>query len=87
LGKTYKIDQLQAIESELMMQEGIYMQPMLINQFTYLRSMLSFSDQRPGHGAHKRLEHLKAVWEGIACRLNALELSDFPILIEEGFED
>ncbi len=87
LGKTDKIDQPQVIESELIMQEGVYMQPMLSNQFAYLRSMLSFSDQQPGHGAYKRLQYLKTVWKGIAYRPNGSELSDFPIVTGDGFED
>ncbi len=86
-GKTDKINQLDAISSELIMQEGIYMQPMLINQFAYLRSMMGSADQRPGDDAFEQLNHLKSVWEGLVSRINALELSDFPITTGDGFED
>lgn len=86
-GKTDKVGQLQAIESELIMQEGIYMQPMLINQFAYLRSMLSTSDQIPGNDAYERFAYLKSVWEGLVSQINALELSDIPITTGESLED
>lgn len=79
IGEKDKVNQLNAISSELIMQEGIYMQPMLINQFSYLRSMMSSADQKPGNHAYEQLQHLKSTWEGIVSKLNALELSNFPI--------
>jgi hypothetical protein len=50
---------LTKILDELEMQEGIYMQPMLIAQISYLNSMLGRADQRPGKDAYERYNELK----------------------------
>ncbi len=52
-------ERLVKILNELEMQEGIYMQPMLIDQLNYLNSMLGRADQRPGKDAYERYEELK----------------------------
>ncbi len=50
---------LTKVLDELEMQEGIYMQPMLIAQISYLNSMLGRADQRPGKDAYERYNELK----------------------------
>lgn len=50
---------LAQIEDQLVTPEGIYMQPMLIDQLRYLRSMLNQADQRPGKDAYERYEELR----------------------------
>ena len=44
---------------ELVTQDGIYMQPMLIDQLGYLNSMLRRADQLPGKDAYERYAELK----------------------------
>ena len=44
---------------ELVTQDGIYMQPMLIDQLGYLNSMLGRADQLPGKDAYERYAELK----------------------------
>lgn len=77
--KTEKINELNEILAEVETQKGIYMQPMLIDQLSYLRSMLSSADQRPGQDAYERLEYLNSVWKELELKLNAMELSEFSI--------
>ncbi|MEM8893068.1 MAG: hypothetical protein AAGC88_00740 [Bacteroidota bacterium] len=55
-----KSAQLADLEAELVMQPGIYMQPMLTNQIGYLASMLKQADQKPGKDAYDRYEELKS---------------------------
>ena len=54
------------IESELVTAEGRYMTPMIIDQISYLMSMLDRADQLPGQDAYLRFEEL-------AARLNVLK--------------
>jgi predicted nucleic acid-binding protein len=54
------------IESELVTAEGRYMTPMIIDQLSYLLSMLDRADQLPGQDAYQRFEELEE-------RLNALK--------------
>lgn len=77
--KTEKIKALNEILEVVETKEGIYMQPMLIDQLAYLRSMLNSADQRPGKDAYERLEHLYSVWRELELKLNTLDLSEFPI--------
>jgi len=58
---------LAGIESELVTAEGRYMTPMIIDQISYLYSMLDRADQKPGRDAyerynelHKKVESLKS---------------------------
>ena len=51
---------LAELDAELVMQPGIYMQPMLTNQISYLGSMLKQADQKPGKDAYMRYDELKA---------------------------
>ncbi len=55
-----QIAKLAKLDEELVMQPGIYMQPMLTNQISYLGSMLKQADQKPGKDAYERYEELKA---------------------------
>jgi len=62
------------IEAELVMEEGRYMMPKLMDQIQYLNSMINQADQRPGKDAFeqyeklvKQLNVLKQQWE----KLNA----------------
>ena len=47
------------LNTELNTAEGRYMQPRLLDQIVYLRSMLGQGDQRPGKDAYARYDELK----------------------------
>lgn len=53
------VKQLTVLEEELIMKEGHYQKPVLIDQLNYLRQMLDQADQRPGKDAFDRYEELK----------------------------
>ncbi len=55
-----RIASLKSKLSALQTAEGIYMQPMLKDQISYLYSMLNRADQRPGKDAYDRYEELNA---------------------------
>ncbi|MEK6478977.1 glycosyl hydrolase [Catalinimonas sp. 4WD22] len=77
--KYKKEDQkLAQIQDQLVTSEGIYMRPMLIDQLSYLRSMLEQADQRPGSDAYQRYEELKAQWNDLQDELNSFELEGLP---------
>ncbi|RMG80830.1 MAG: hypothetical protein D6714_14000 [Bacteroidetes bacterium] len=65
LPATTNLDQIVAIENELVTRKGRYPQPMLIDQIRYLASMLDRADQRPGQDAYDRYEELKAWLESV----------------------
>jgi photosystem II stability/assembly factor-like uncharacterized protein len=49
--------------AKLQTAEGIYMQPMLLSQISYLNSMINRADQLPGRDAYERYEELKAQFD------------------------
>jgi hypothetical protein len=51
-------ENLSAIYAKLVTASGPYPQPMLINQLSYLSSMLNRADQKPGRDAYVRLDEL-----------------------------
>jgi len=58
-----EIEKIQAILGKLQTPKGIYMQPMLIDQLSYLYSMIKRADQKPGKDAYERLDELKLQFE------------------------
>ncbi len=65
--------QLADIQDKLVTSEGIYMEPMLIDQLKYLRYMLMQADQQPGKDAYSRYEELKARWQNLETELSAFQ--------------
>ncbi len=53
---------LKRIESRVIMADGIYMQPMLVDQIRYLSYMLNRADQRPGKDAYDRYQELAGLY-------------------------
>ncbi|MCH7513788.1 MAG: hypothetical protein IH947_07570 [Bacteroidetes bacterium] len=56
---------LAALESELVTQQGRYMTPMLIDQLSYLYSMLDRADQMPGKDAFERYNELSGKFKSL----------------------
>ena len=56
---TQEKDRISKVLNELTTAEGIYMQPMLIDQLSYLGYMLGTADQQPGKDAYERYGELK----------------------------
>ncbi len=63
--------QIDAAMAELVMDEGTYMQPMLIDQISYLGYMLRGADQAPGLDAFERYEELAVQLEQIRSRVQS----------------
>ena len=61
-GKTNK--KLAKLQEQFITAEGRYMTPMLLNQVSYLNSMLNRADQKPGRDAYIRYDELKAKLQG-----------------------
>lgn len=51
---------LEQLEVQLVTKDGIYEQPMLVDQLNYLRQQLDQADQRPGRDLYERYEQLRA---------------------------
>jgi DNA repair exonuclease SbcCD ATPase subunit len=51
---------LEKVLSEVQTEEGIYMQPMLSDQWRYLYSLMDQADQLPGRDATERFAELQA---------------------------
>ena len=68
-----RIKQLKLIKNKISIKEGPYMQPMLINQLSYLISMLSRADQKPGNDAYIRLDEIKLKFNLIQNNYNVLD--------------
>ena len=64
-----ELAKLANMEAELEMADGIYMQPMLTEQISYLASMLKQADQKPGQDAYDRYEELKAWLERVKAMM------------------
>ena len=57
--KVQKKKALEALQSKFVTASGRYQTPMLLNQISYLSSMLNRADQKPGKDAYIRYEELK----------------------------
>jgi len=64
------IGKVNAALEKLKTKEGIYMQPMLADQISYLHSMLNRADQIPGKDAYDRFEELSKMFEKVADSLD-----------------
>ena len=53
-----EVEGLMTLLRKLQTEDGIYMQPMLVDQISYLYSMLIRADQKPGKDAYERFEEL-----------------------------
>ena len=71
-----EIEKINAIQKELVTEEGRYMQPMLIDQLRYLSAMLGRADQRPGKDAYDRYEELRNIYLSLEPKTKALEAGD-----------
>jgi hypothetical protein len=60
-----RIDLVKKVLADLKTEEGTYMQPMLVDQISYLYSLLSETDQLPGKDAINRYHELKGQLETI----------------------
>lgn len=56
---------LKALSESMNTADGRYQQPQLLAQISYLSSMLSYADQRPGKDAYERYEELRNWFEGL----------------------
>jgi len=61
------------LENIMFTPQGTYMQPMLLDQISYLSSMLSRADQRPGKDAYDRYNELKGQFENVEKEFAALK--------------
>jgi photosystem II stability/assembly factor-like uncharacterized protein len=61
------------LRAELVTAEGPYPQPMLIDQISYLGSMLDRADQKPGRDAYIRLDELRSILQNVLETLEKLE--------------
>lgn len=57
-------DRLSALYAKLVTAEGPYPQPMLLDQISYLSSMLTRADQKPGRDAYVRFDELNQELSG-----------------------
>lgn len=63
---------LKAIQEQVATSEGIYMQPMLIDQVRYLSFMLNRADQLPGKDAYERFEELDALHKSLKAEYGGI---------------
>ncbi len=68
-----KIKALKEIRSLLITDSGPYPQPMMLSQISYLNSMISRVDQKPGNHAFLRYEELKSQLEDLKLEFNELK--------------
>ena len=57
---------LKNIQKSLNTEQGRYMQPTLLAQISYLRSMIDQADQKPGKDAFERYRELKGVYDALS---------------------
>lgn len=67
---------LEALEARMVTAEGRYMQPMLVDQLSYLYSMLTDADQKVGKDAFQRFAELQAELAGHVAALRRILESD-----------
>ncbi len=65
--------ELAGLRAELVTGEGPYPKPKLINQISYLGSMLDRADQKPGRDAYIRLDELQSILAQVLETLDSLE--------------
>lgn len=70
-GNTARAQQIEAALAALVMGKGIYMQPMLIDQISYLGYMMRGADQLPGEDAVQRFDELANELEQIRARVQS----------------
>jgi hypothetical protein len=68
-----KIKALKEVRSLLITDSGPYPQPMMLSQISYLNSMISRADQKPGNHAFLRYEELKSQLENLELEFNKLK--------------
>jgi len=66
-------DELKLFEAQLLTEEGPYMTPMLIDQISYLASMLDRADQMPGKDAYERYDELRKQLHDIQASFKKIE--------------
>lgn len=81
---TAMLADLERLENELIQTQsgkiGAQLKPKLMRQLTYLNSMLTSADQRPGEDAYNRFDDIKAQFDGYQQELEQLiqeQLRDF----------
>lgn len=65
LEKEEKKAEMQMLSDAMNTAEGRYQQPQLLAQISYLSSMLSYADQRPGQDAYDRYDELRKWFEEV----------------------
>jgi len=69
-------EKLDALQVQLVTAGGRYPQPMLIDQISYLYSMLGRADQKPGRDAYQRYDELNASLSKILSELEQILKND-----------
>jgi len=65
-------EKLSAIYSKLVTANGPYPQPMLVDQLSYLFSMLNRADQKPGRDAYVRFDELRQELSGYISEIKKI---------------
>ncbi|KPK89609.1 hypothetical protein AMJ80_09535, partial [bacterium SM23_31] len=65
-------EKLDALQEQLVTAGGRYPQPMLIDQISYLNSMLNSADQKPGRDAYQRHDELNTALSKILSELEQI---------------
>jgi len=65
-------ERLSAIYAKLMTATGPYPQPMLVDQLSYLASMLDSADQKPGRDAYVRFDELNQELSGFISEIRKI---------------
>ena len=65
-------NRLVKLQQQFVTAEGRYMIPMLLNQISYLNSMLNRADQKPGRDAYMRYEELKEKLQGFIAEFEQI---------------
>ncbi|MFC1782319.1 WD40/YVTN/BNR-like repeat-containing protein, partial [Planctomycetota bacterium] len=69
-------EKLAALEAKFVTAPGRYMTPMLLDQLSYLNSMLDRADQKPGRDAYMRHEELSGLLAGYIAELRQIMKGD-----------
>ncbi len=67
-----ELRRLEAVHAALVTADETYPQPMLVDQLSYLYSMLQRADQKPGRDAYTRLAELRGALEGLEAAVSAV---------------
>ena len=65
-------ERLAALQAKFVTAEGRYMTPMLLDQLSYLNSMLGRADQKPGRDAYERHKELEGLLAGYIAELKQI---------------